>query len=49
MDKTTFKFLWKDLERKKGQPFFARKLVVKNFDDFLKKFYEKKHFKRSFL
>ena len=36
MDKTTFKFLWKDLERKKGQPFFARKLVVKNFDDFSK-------------
>ena len=34
MDKTTFKFLWEGLERKKKQPRFARRLVIKNFDDF---------------
>ena len=36
MNKTTFKFLWKDLERKKKQPKFAKKLVIRNFDDFSK-------------
>ena len=34
MDKTTFKFLWESLEKKKKQPRFARRLVIKNFDDF---------------
>jgi len=38
MNKTTFKFLWEDLERKKKRPKFAKKLVIINFDDFAKIF-----------